>query len=205
MVARRGEDPRTLPGETSLRIIMRRLREIMAEEGDGQEKLDRIVRQISGVMVAEVCSIYLKRQDGSLELFASEGLNPTAVHTTRLKRGEGLVGRCAELGVTVNEPEASSHPAFSYRPETGEDVYHSLLAVPIERSGQILGVLDIQNRASKEYSDEDIEVLQATAMVISENLVSGAVAGAGPAIEVSRSQPKVTEGEPLSDGIALRG
>ena len=85
MVARRGEDPRTLPGETSLRIIMRRLREIMAEEGDGQEKLDRIVRQISGVMVAEVCSIYLKRQDGSLELFASEGLNPTAVHTTRLK------------------------------------------------------------------------------------------------------------------------
>jgi phosphotransferase system enzyme I (PtsP) len=203
MVARRGDDPRTLPGETSLRIIMRRLREIMAEEGDGQQKLDRIVRQISGVMVAEVCSIYMKRQDGSLELFASEGLNPGAVHTTRLKRGEGLVGRCAELGVTVNEPEASSHPAFSYRPETGEDVYHSLLAVPIERSGQILGVLDIQNRASKEYSDEDVEVLQATAMVIAENLISGAVAGAGPAIEVSRSQPTVIEGEPLSEGIAL--
>ncbi len=203
MVARRGEDPRPLPGETSLRVIMRRLREIMAAEGDGQEKLDRIVRQISGVMVAEVCSIYLKRQDGSLELFASEGLNPEAVHTTRLKRGEGLVGRCAELGVTVNEPEASSHPAFSYRPETGEDVYHSLLAVPISRSGQILGVLDIQNRASKEYSDEDVEVLQATAMVIAENLVSGAVAGAGPAIEVSRSQPTVIEGEPLSEGIAL--
>ena len=202
MVTRR-EDPRPLPGETSLRVIMRRLREIMAEEGTGQDKLDKIVRQISGVMVAEVCSIYLKRQDGSLELFASEGLNPDSVHTTRLKRGEGLVGRCAELGVTVNEPEASSHPAFSYRPETGEDIYHSLLAVPIERSGQILGVLDIQNRASKEYSDEDVEVLQATAMVIAENLVSGSVAGAGPAIEVSRSQPAVIEGEPLSEGIAL--
>jgi phosphotransferase system, enzyme I, PtsP len=203
MATRRGEDPRPLPGETSLRVIMRGLREIMAKEGDGQEKLDRIVRQIAGVMVAEVCSIYLKRQDGSLELFATEGLNAAAVHTTRLKRGEGLVGRCAELGVTVNEPEASSHPAFSYRPETGEEVYHSLLAVPISRSGQILGVLDIQNRASKEYSDEDVEVLQATAMVIAENLVSGAVAGAGPAIEVSRSQPAVIEGEPISDGIAL--
>ena len=145
---------------------MRRLRQIMGEESEGQDKLDRIVRQIAGVMVAEVCSIYLKRQDGSLELFASEGLNPAAVHSTRLKRGEGLVGRCAELRVTVNEPEASSHPAFSYRPETGEEIYHSFLAVPIERSGQILGVLDIQNRTSKEYSDEDIEVLQATAMVI---------------------------------------
>ncbi|MBS0234996.1 MAG: phosphoenolpyruvate--protein phosphotransferase [Proteobacteria bacterium] len=199
----RRDDPRPLPSETSLRVIMRHLREIMADGGDGQEKLDRIVRQISGVMVAEVCSIYLKRQDGSLELFASEGLNPGAVHSTRLKRGEGLVGRAAELGVTVNEPEASSHPAFSYRPETGEEIYHSLLAVPIARSGQVLGVLVIQNRTPREYSDEDVEVLQATAMVIAENLVSGSVAGTVAAIEASRSQPLVVEGEPLSEGIAL--
>ncbi len=203
MAPRRGEDPRPLPSETSLRIIMRRLREIMSEEGEGQSKLDKIVRQIAGVMVSDVCSLYLKRQDGSLELFASEGLNPSAVHTTRLKRGEGLAGRCAELGVTVNEPEASSHPAFSFRPETGEEIYHSLLAVPIERANQVLGVLVIQNRTPKEYSDEDVEVLQATAMVVAENLVSGAVAGTGAAIEMSRSQPMVIGGEPLSEGIAL--
>jgi phosphotransferase system enzyme I (PtsP) len=182
---------------------MRGLREIMSDGGEGQEKLDRIVRQIAGVMVAEVCSIYLKRQDGSLELFASEGLNPSSVHSTRMKRGEGLVGRCAELGVTINEPEASSHPAFSYKPETGEEIYHSLLAVPISRSGQVLGVLVIQNRTPKEYSDEDVEVLQATAMVIAENLISGTVAGTGAAIEASLSQPTVIEGEPLSEGIAL--
>ena len=203
MIVRRGEDPRPLPGETSLRVIMRGLRDIMASSGEGQDKLDRIVRQISGVMVSEVCSIYLKRQDGSLELFATEGLNPNAVHATRLNRGEGLVGRCAELGVTVNEPEASSHPAFSYRPETGEEVYHSLLAVPISRSGQVLGVLVIQNKTPKEYSDEDVEVLQATAMVVAENLISGAVAGTAPAIEISRVQPLVIEGEPISEGIAL--
>jgi phosphotransferase system enzyme I (PtsP) len=203
MVVRRGDDPRPLPSETSLRVIMRGLREIMADGGEGQEKLDRIVRQISGVMVAEVCSIYLKRQDGSLELFATEGLNPSAVHRTRMKRGEGLVGRCSELAVTINEPEASSHPAFSYRPETSEEIYHSLLAVPISRSGQVLGVLVIQNRMPKEYSDEDVEVLQATAMVVAENLVSGAVAGTGAAIEVSLSQPMAIAGEPLSEGIAL--
>jgi phosphotransferase system, enzyme I, PtsP len=202
MVARR-DDPRPLPSETALRVIMRRLRDVMAEDGDGQSKLDSIVRLIAGVMVAEVCSIYLKRQDGSLELFATEGLNPDSVHSTRLKRGEGLVGRCAELAVIVNEPEASSHPAFSYRPETGEEIYHAMLAVPISRSGQVIGVLVAQNKTTKEYSDEDVEVLQATAMVIAENLVSGAVAGTGAAIEVSRSQPMVIEGEPLSDGIAL--
>ncbi|WP_334149743.1 phosphoenolpyruvate--protein phosphotransferase [Hyphomicrobium sp.] len=188
-----------MPSEPALRVIMRRLRDIMGEPSDGQERLDKIVRQIAGVMVADVCSIYLRRQDGSLELFASEGLNPTSVHATMLKKGEGLVGRCAELGVPINEPDAAKHPAFSYRPETGEEVYHSLLAVPIQRSGQVLGVLVVQNRTVKEYSDEDVEVMQATAMVVAEHLVSGAVSGVGSTIELSR----VVTGEPISDGIAL--
>ena len=189
--------------ETALRVIMRRLREIMAEPGDGQSRLDKIVRHVAGVMVAEVCSIYLKRRDGSLELFATEGLNAQAVHKTRLKRGEGLVGRCAELGVPVNEPDAQHHPAFSFRPETGEEVYHSLLAVPILRSGQVLGVLVIQNHAYRTYSDDDVETLQATAMVVAEHLVSGAVANAEADAEISRSLAAVIRGEVLSEGIAL--
>mgnify|MGYP002621514757 FL=1 len=192
-----------MPTEPALRVIMRRLREIMSEPADGQERLDKIVRQIAGVMVADVCSLYLKRQDGSLELFASEGLNRTAVHTTMLKRGEGLVGRCAEMGVLINEPDASKHPAFSYRPETGEEIYHSLLAVPVQRSGQVLGVLVVQNRTVKEYSDEDAEVMQATAMVVAEHLVSGAVSGFGAGIEISKALSLVVKGEPISEGIAL--
>ncbi|HRY06732.1 MAG TPA: GAF domain-containing protein, partial [Hyphomicrobiaceae bacterium] len=178
MQSRRSDEPEIATSEPALRIIMRRLRQIMGEQGDGQSRLDKIVRHVAGVMVAEVCSIYLKRRDGSLELFATEGLNPESVHSTRLKRGEGLVGRCAELGVLVNEPDAQQHPAFSYRPETGEERYHSLLAVPILRSGQVLGVLVIQNHAFREYSNDDVETLQATAMVVAEHLVSGAVANA---------------------------
>ncbi|HRO49863.1 MAG TPA: phosphoenolpyruvate--protein phosphotransferase [Hyphomicrobium sp.] len=193
-----------MPTEPALRVIMRRLREIMSEAAaDGQERLDKIVRQIAGVMVADVCSLYLKRQDGSLELFASEGLNRSAVHTTMLKRGEGLVGRCAEMGVLINEPDAAKHPAFSYRPETGEEIYHSLLAVPVQRSGQVLGVLVVQNRTVKEYSDEDAEVMQATAMVVAEHLVSGAVSGFGAGIEISKALSLVVKGEPISEGIAL--
>jgi phosphotransferase system, enzyme I, PtsP len=203
MQSRRGDEQGYLPSEPALRIIMRGLREIMAEAIDGQARLDKIVRTIAGVMVAEVCSIYLKRQDGSLELFATEGLNKGAVHNTRMKRGEGLVGRCAEFNAIINESEASSHPSFSYRPETGEEIFHSLLAVPVQRSGQVLGVLVIQNRTVKEYSDEDVEVLQSTAMVVAEQLVSGAVAGAGTALEVSKSLSAVIPGEGISEGIAL--
>jgi phosphotransferase system, enzyme I, PtsP len=182
---------------------MRRLREILDEPGDGQSRLDGIVRQISGLMVAEVCSIYFKRQDGSLELFATEGLNPDAVHRTLLKRGEGLVGRCAELGIPINEPDAQKHPAFSYRPETGEEIYHSLLAVPILRGGVVLGVIVVQNKTLRDYSEEDVDVLQAAMMVIAEQVVSGAVAGVGTAVELSKSLSVVVKGEPISDGIAL--
>ena len=203
MVTKRGDEPRVMSSEPALRIIMRRLRDIMSGAGDGQSRLDQIVRQIAGVMVTDVCSLYLKRQDGSLELFATEGLNRSAVHATRLNRGEGLVGRCAELNITINEPDAPTHPSFSYRPETGEEVYHSLLAVPIQRSGQVLGVLVVQNRATKVYSEDDVEALEATAMVVAEQLVSGAVAGTAAALEISRSLSTLIKGEPISEGLAL--
>ena len=203
MAKRPLEDARIAAAEPALRPMLRRLREIMAEPGDGQSRLDKIVRQIAGLMVAEVCSIYLRRQDGSLELFATEGLNPSAVHNTFMKRGEGLVGRCAELAVPVNEPDAQHHPAFSYRPETGEEIYHSFLAVPILRGGDVLGVLTVQNKTPRDYSDDDVEALQTTAMVLAEHFVSGAVAGVNTAAAFSRVVQPRRQGQPLSDGLAL--
>jgi phosphotransferase system, enzyme I, PtsP len=192
------------PNEPALRVIMRRLREIMAEpSASGQDRLDRIVRVIAGLMVAEVCSIYLKRHDGALELFATEGLNKGAVHKTLLRSGEGLVGRCVVTGEPVNEPDAQKHAAFSYRPETGEEAYHSFLAVPIVRGGEIMGVLTIQNKTHKAYSDEDVEVLQTTAMVLAEHLVSGAVSGVNTGAEFSRAVGHVVRGQPLTEGLAL--
>ncbi len=198
-----GKEPRSAATEPALRIIMRRLREIMAAEASGQQKLDNIARTISGIMVAEVCSIYLKRLDGSLELFATEGLNAGAVHVTFMRRGEGLVGRCAEVGEPVNEPDAQSHPSFSYRPETGEEPFTSLLAVPIKRRGDVLGVLVTQNKTRREYSPEDVEVLETTAMVLAEHFVSGDVAGVNTAAEFSRAVSHVVKGSPIADGIAL--
>ena len=176
----------------------------MAEASDGQTRLDTIVRQVAGHMVADVCSIYLKRQDGSLELFATEGLNATAKHITFMMRGEGLVGLCAHLAQPVNEPDAQNHPSFSYRPETGEEVYHSLLAVPISRGGSdVLGVLVVQNRTERLYTDDDVEVLETTAMVLAEHLVSGDVAGVNSAAEFSRTRSHVVRGQPIAEGLAL--
>ena len=200
MVKRPVEEPHIDSAEPTLRLILRRLRETMAETDDGQRRLDKIVRLVSGLMVAEVCSIYLKRQDHSLELFATEGLNQAAVHNMFMKRGEGLVGRCAELAVPVNEPDAQSHPAFSYRPETGEEVYHSFLAVPILRSGEVLGVLTVQNKTPRNYTDDDVEALQTTAMVLAEHLVTSSVALASAA---TRTIDDLVRGQAIAEGLAL--
>src|SRR6185312_17128325 len=104
------------------RQLLRRLREVMAERESAQIRLDKVVVLIASNMVAEVCSLYLRRRDGSLELFATEGLNPLAVHNTHLKPGEGLVGLIAEQAEAKQYPDAQAHPAFSFRPETGEEV-----------------------------------------------------------------------------------
>ena len=186
------------------RVLLRRLREVMAEPVSAQERLDKIVVLIAANMVAEVCSVYVLRVDGTLELYATEGLKPEAVHQTVLRLDEGLVGLVANEANPINLSEAQSHPAFSFRPETGEENYRSFLGVPILRAGNTLGVLVVQNRARRTYSEEEEEALQTTAMVLAEMIASGellslARPGAEPAI---RPRLQLT-GVSLGEGIAL--
>ncbi len=123
------------------RVLLKRLRELMAEPLEPQERLDRIVRQIAQNMVAEVCSVYVLRSDGVLELYATEGLNKDAVHLAQLQMGAGLVGTIAASARPLNLSDAQRTRPFTYLPETGEEVYHSFLGVPILRTGRSLGVL----------------------------------------------------------------
>lgn len=155
------------------RLLLRRLREISAESVSAQTRLDKIVIQIATNMVAEVCSVYVLRADQRLELYATEGLNREAVHLTTMLTGEGLVGLIAKSAEPLALSEAQDHPAFSYKPETGEEAYHSFLGVPILRGGNTLGVLVVQNKVRRVYSEEEIEALQTTAMLLAELIASG--------------------------------
>jgi phosphotransferase system enzyme I (PtsP) len=186
------------------RVLLRRLREVMAEPVSAQERLDKIVVMIAANMVAEVCSVYVLRVDGGLELYATEGLSRDAVHMTVLRAGEGLVGLVAAEAQPLNLPNAQAHPAFSYKPETGEEIYHSFLGVPVLRSGNTLGVLVVQNRAHRTYSEEEIEALQTTAMVLAEMIASGELlALARPGAEPAVRRPVQGKGISLSEGIGL--
>ena len=162
------------------RVLLRRLREVMAEPVSAQERLDKIVVLIAANMVAEVCSVYVLRVDSTLELYATEGLNRDAVHHTVMRSDEGLVGLVASQASAINLSNAQAHPAFSYRPETGEEIYHSFLGVPVLRAGNTLGVLVVQNRARRTYSEEEVEALQTTAMVLAEMIASGELSALAP-------------------------
>ena len=155
----------------SAREILTGLHEVMAARGSVQSKLDRVVDLIADKMESEVCSIYLLR-DNKLELFATHGLRKEAVHVTRLRLGEGLVGTIAE-GRILNLAEAAEHPAFAYRPETGEERFHSFAGVPIVRLESPIGVLAVQHADPRRYEDVEIEALQTVAMVLSE-MIAGA-------------------------------
>ena len=183
------------------RVLLRRLREVMAEPVSAQERLDKIVVLIAANMVAEVCSVYVLRSDTTLELYATEGLKHEAVHQTVMRSDEGLVGLVASQASAINLSNAQAHPAFSYRPETGEEIYHSFLGVPVLRAGNTLGVLVVQNRARRTYSEEEVEALQTTAMVVAEMVASGELARPGEDL-AARSSVHL-KGAALSDGIAL--
>ena len=186
------------------RVLLRRLREVMAEPVSAQDRLNRIVVLIAANMVAEVCSLYVLRVDGTLELYATEGLNPESVHVTVLRQDEGLVGLVASEAKSLNLSDAQHHPAFAFRPETGEEIYHSFLGVPILRAGNTLGVLVVQNRAQRTYSEDEEEALQTTAMVLAETIASGELSAlAKPGLEPAAHRPLQLEGLSISDGIGL--
>ena len=168
-----------LTAAASAREILTGLHDVMASRGSAQSKLDKVVDLIAEAMKSEVCSIYLLR-DSQLELFATHGLRKEAVHVTRLAMGQGLVGNIASEGRILNLAEANSHPEFVYRPETGEESFHSFAGVPIVRLESPIGVLAVQHADPRRYDDVEIEALQTVAMVLSEmiaaaRLVQGAL------------------------------
>ncbi len=193
-----------MPGTQGPRVLLRRLREAMAEVSESQARLDQVAHLIAQNMVAEVCSIYLMQSGGELELSATEGLKPSAVHKTRLKVGTGLVGDIAAHARPLNLSDAQGHPNFAYRPETGEEIYKSLMGVPILRSGRVVGVLVVQNRTMRHYSEEEVEALETIAMVLAElAAASDLISLDDEEQDAASQQPHYIEGTALSSGLAL--
>ena len=188
--------------ESDSRKLLRRLRDTLAVPGKGQDRLDQITHLIADSMGSEVCSIYLFRDPETLELCATEGLKPEAVHKTRMKLGEGLVGRVARTGQPVNTANAPSEKGFRYMPETGEELFSSFLGVPIQRVGEKLGVLVVQSKTARQFSEDDIYALDVVAMVLAEMTELGAFTGDEGGMKALHKQPVMLRATSGQEGAA---
>ena len=188
--------------ESESRKLLVALRDAMAEDSAGQARLNKVVQLTARSMGSEVCSIYLFRDTETLELCATEGLKATAVHETRLRRGEGLVGRVARFNQTINTADAPASKGFRYMPETGEEIYSSFLGVPIQRLGESLGVLVVQSKATREFSADEIYALEVVAMVLAEMTELGAFIGDGDALSARHQKPITFTALSAQEGVA---
>ena len=189
--------------ETESRKLLSRLQAVMADAAAGQERLDRITHLIADSMGTEVCSIYLLRDGDTLELCATQGLAQEAVHVTRMRLGEGLVGRVAKRAQPLNTANAPAERGFRYMPETGEERFSSFLGVPIQRLGERLGVLVVQSKDAREFSDDEIYALEVVAMVIAEMTELGAFVGEGQAMRARHQQQVMLRGGCAQEGAAM--
>src|SRR3954447_1281229 len=184
---------------TATRRLLARLRNLRAH---GAAPLSALVQLVASEMVSEVCSVYVQRPGDILELAATHGLNPNAVGRTRLRVGEGIVGLCAATGTVMNMPDAQNHPAFAYRPETGEEPLTSMLAVPVRRAGRVLGVLAVQNRAPRHFTADEVDELETVAMLLVDLLPeSGATDGSPEGL--AGTVPRLFTGTTLMGGMAV--
>ncbi len=195
--------PRSNKGVNS-RVLLKRLRDSLAEHGTGQERLDSIVKLIASSMKAEVCSIYLKRDHQILELFSTEGLKADAVHLTKLKVGEGLVGKIAQNSIPINTANAPQTKGFRFIPEIGEEIFQSFLGVPIQRLGEILGVLIVQNSFQRRYDEDEVYGLEIVAMVLAEMTELGEFTEAqGNEFVAQHNHPVISDAIIANEGIAI--
>ncbi len=188
--------------ESESRKLLGRLRDALAEDNAGQARLDHVVQLIASSMRTEVCSIYLFRDAETLELCATEGLHQDAVHKTRLRLGEGLVGRTADRGVVINAANAPARAGFRYMPETGEDRFISFCGIPIQRLGQPMGVLVVQSRQERRYTTDEVYALEIVAMVLAEMTELGAFVDDGAALSALHSRPVMFRGLIGQEGAA---
>jgi len=194
----------TQPAVRDPRRLLTRMRELMAVQENAQERLDHLTDMIAEEAGWDVCSIYLSRKSSSLELCATHGLKSESVHKVRLKPGEGLVGLVARNARPLTTSSASQHPAFSYKPETGEEPFDTFVGVPILRGGRLVGVLTAQAETRREISEEEVETLQTVAMVLAEIVASGDIAEAEEMAEldVRQSKPERFQGGAFANGLA---
>jgi K+-sensing histidine kinase KdpD len=140
----------------------RRIARLIAPRRDLRDLFDQTVEMVAAAMDAEIVSLMLVDPDrGDLFIAASRGLEGQHLAERRITLRSGVAGSVAAWGrpVLVNNIETDrrfrrlNHPQYSTK---------SLLSVPLRVETEVLGVLNVNNKASREaFDDSDLSLLVA--------------------------------------------
>ncbi len=141
-------------------LTMEEITNLTEEGGKPADTLMNVVALIATRFRTDVCSAYLLEPDRSnLVLAATLGLHPRCIGALRMPINEGLTGLVAEQVLPVAVEDVSKHPRFKYFKESGEEVYHSFLGVPLIDRGILQGVLVVQTKEPRKFRENDIRTL----------------------------------------------
>jgi starch phosphorylase len=141
-------------------LTLEEITNLTEEGGKPADTLMNVVALIATRFRTDVCSAYLLEPDRSnLVLAATLGLHPRCIGTLRMPLNEGLVGLVAEQVMPVAVEDAGNHPRFKYFRESGEEVYHSFLGVPLIDRGILQGVLVVQTKEPRVFRETEIRML----------------------------------------------
>ena len=130
-------------------------------------KIDEILR-----IIIDRATLMLKSEVGSILLFddsgkkliikASRGLSDNIVRNTRIPIGEGVSGWVAKTGSPLLITDISKNGRFARK--DGKYYTNSLISVPLEIGGEVIGVININNKKTKEpFAKDDLEILKTLA------------------------------------------
>ncbi len=141
-------------------LTLEEISKLASETGKPAETLMNVVALIGRRFKTDVCSAYLLEPDrANLVLAATVGLRKECIGSLRMGLHEGLAGLVAEQLQPVNVEQAQNHPRFKYFKEAGEELYQSFLGVPLIDRGVLQGVLIVQTREARRFSEDDVAML----------------------------------------------
>ena len=140
--------------------VLRQIAEAVSQQPDLTSSLKCFVSSVRQAINTECCSVYFAdySQDDFV-LMATEGLNPSAVGNFRVGFTEGLVGLVAQREEPINLAFAQTHPRFMLAPEVKEDNYNAFLAVPIVHQKKVMGVIVVQQKIARVFTQDEESLL----------------------------------------------
>ena len=149
-------------------VILKRLRQQMEEQTDISVRLNNSMSVIAEEMQVDAAFCFVNIDDNYLELFAAHGLAAESMHKVSLRIGEGVIGGIAKDCRPCAVSDYKKHPRYLYKADLGEDGYKSFLGVPLIRRNKAIGVLVIESRDIREFTDREQETLETIAMFLAD-------------------------------------